>query len=100
MHCRLLGTVALALVAASMHAAAHHSHANYDISKWVVIEGTVKQVVLIAPHSIVYLDVKNEQGGTATRHAATASSASGIDRSARSAQGPTSCLSCSASTST
>ena len=38
---------------------------NYDISKWVEIEGTVKQVVLIAPHSIVYLDVKDSQGGTA-----------------------------------
>jgi hypothetical protein len=44
---------------------AHHSHANYDISKWTVIEGTVKQVVFIAPHSIVYLDVKDAQGETA-----------------------------------
>jgi hypothetical protein len=42
--------------------AAHHSHANYDISKWTVLEGTVKQVVLIAPHSIVYLDVKSDRG--------------------------------------
>ena len=41
---------------------AHHSHANYDISKWVVIEGTVKQVVFIAPHSILYLDVKDDEG--------------------------------------
>jgi hypothetical protein len=45
-------------------ALAHHSHANYDITKWVVVEGTVRQVVLIAPHSIVYLDV-GEQGETA-----------------------------------
>ena len=45
---------------------AHHSHANYDISKWTVIEGTVKQVVMIASHSIVYLDVKGERGETAT----------------------------------
>jgi hypothetical protein len=44
---------------------AHHSHANYDISKWTVIEGTVKQVVFIAPHSIVYLDVKDAKGETA-----------------------------------
>ena len=29
-----------------------------------MIEGTVKQVVFIAPHSIVYLDVKDDQGGT------------------------------------
>lgn len=54
----LLGLVAPAL--------AHHSHANYDITKWIELEGTVKQVVLIAPHSIVYLDVKDEHGDTAT----------------------------------
>ena len=41
---------------------AHHSHANYDITTWTVMEGTVKQLVLMAPHSIVYLDVKNEKG--------------------------------------
>ena len=47
-------------------ALAHHSHAMYDISKWIVLEGTVKRVVLIAPHSIVYLDVKGDSGETAT----------------------------------
>ena len=45
---------------------AHHSHANYDISTWTVLEGTVKQLVLMAPHSIVYLDVKDEKGAVAT----------------------------------
>ena len=45
---------------------AHHSHASYDISQWILLEGTVKQVVLIAPHSLVYLDVKDEHGNTAT----------------------------------
>jgi hypothetical protein len=45
---------------------AHHSHANYDISAWIVMQGTVKQIVLIAPHSVVYLDVKNEKGELAT----------------------------------
>jgi hypothetical protein len=46
--------------------AAHHSHANYDISTWTIMQGTVKQLVLMAPHSIVYLDVKDEKGGVAT----------------------------------
>jgi hypothetical protein len=46
-------------------AGAHHSHASYDITKWVLLEGTVKQVVLISPHSLVYLEVKDEQGATA-----------------------------------
>ncbi len=44
---------------------AHHSHANYDITKWLLLEGTVKRVVLIAPHSLIYLDVKDEHGDTA-----------------------------------
>jgi hypothetical protein len=39
---------------------AHHSHGNYDISTWTVMEGTVKQVVFIVPHSIVYIDVKGD----------------------------------------
>ena len=46
--------------------AAHHSHANYDITTWTTLEGTVKQLVLMAPHSIVYLDVKDGKGTVAT----------------------------------
>ena len=38
----------------------HHSHGNYDVTTWTVMEGTVKQVVFIVPHSMVYLDVKGE----------------------------------------
>jgi hypothetical protein len=45
---------------------AHHSHANYDVTTWTVMEGTVKQLVLMAPHSIVYLDVKDDTGTVAT----------------------------------
>lgn len=56
---------ALALLAAIGTARAHHSHANYDVSKWTEIEGVVRQVVLIAPHSLVYLDVKDATGATA-----------------------------------
>jgi hypothetical protein len=62
---KLLTVTSLSLLGTSAPSLAHHSHAQYDISKWVVMEGTVKQVVLIAPHSIVYLDVKDSQGGTA-----------------------------------
>jgi hypothetical protein len=57
---------ALAMLAVGGPSLAHHSHANYDISKWIELEGTVKQVVLISPHSIVYLDVKDATGATAT----------------------------------
>jgi len=47
-------------------ALAHHSHGNYDVQTWTVMEGTVKQIVFIVPHSIVYLDVKGAKGDTAT----------------------------------
>jgi hypothetical protein len=40
---------------------AHHSHGNYDITKWVPVEGTVREVHLINPHSWIYLEVKNDK---------------------------------------
>ena len=61
------GQVGVALVCAACLAApvrAHHSHGNYDVSKWTVMEGVVRQIVFIAPHSIVHLDVKNAKGET------------------------------------
>ena len=45
---------------------AHHSHANYDVTTWTVMEGTVKQLVLMAPHLVVYLEVKDDKGTVAT----------------------------------
>jgi hypothetical protein len=45
---------------------AHHSHGNYDLSQWTPMEGVVKQVVLVVPHSIVYMDVKDAKGETTT----------------------------------
>ena len=59
-----LATVGAACVVVTL--AAHHSHGNYDLSKWTVMEGKVRQVILIVPHSIVYLDVKDEKGEMAT----------------------------------
>ncbi|MDH3420664.1 MAG: DUF6152 family protein [Gammaproteobacteria bacterium] len=63
---QFLALVLLSMVGLWQFAGAHHSHANYDVSKWMEIEGTVRQVVFIAPHSIVYLDVKDASGAVAT----------------------------------
>lgn len=41
---------------------AHHSHNNYDVTKWTNFEGTVKEVHLLNPHSWIYLEVKDTQG--------------------------------------
>ena len=53
-----------ALAVSSVHA--HHSHGNYDLTKWTTMEGTVKEVHLLVPHSWVYLDVKDPKGQLTT----------------------------------
>jgi hypothetical protein len=60
MHLKAFGVASLCAVLLSVAVAAHHSHGNYDLTKWTVMEGTVKQVVFIVPHSIVYIDVKGD----------------------------------------
>ena len=40
----------------------HHSHGNYDTSKWTSFQGSVKEVHLVNPHSWIYLEIKNEKG--------------------------------------
>ena len=60
MHLKTLGVALVCAAALGATAAAHHSHGNYDLTTWTVMEGAVKQVVFIVPHSIVYLDVKGE----------------------------------------
>lgn len=66
MKLRALGVAALSALAVAIPAAAHHSHGNYDLSQWTTMEGTVRQVVLVTPHSIVYLDVKDAKGEVTT----------------------------------
>jgi hypothetical protein len=44
---------------------AHHSHTNYDTSKWTTMEGTVTEVHRLVPHSWVYMEVKDAKGQTA-----------------------------------
>ena len=65
MQLKTLGALAFVLALAAP-LGAHHSHGNYDLSKWTNMEGVVKQVILVVPHSIVYLDLKDEKGETVT----------------------------------
>lgn len=60
---RSLSLAALLCAAAlTVPAQAHHSHNNYAISDFTLLEGTVKQVHLVVPHSWVYVEVKDEKG--------------------------------------
>jgi hypothetical protein len=45
---------------------AHHSHSAYEVTTWSTLEGTVREVHFIVPHSWVYVDIKDEKGEVAT----------------------------------
>ena len=59
---RCLGIAAVLATVLVMPAAAHHSHNNYAISEFTFLEGVVKEVHLINPHSWVYIEVKDAKG--------------------------------------
>lgn len=43
-------------------ASAHHSHVNYAVSEFTIVEGTVTEIHLLNPHSWVYMEAKNAKG--------------------------------------
>ena len=52
-------TLACAVLSISAHA--HHSHGNYA-DTFTDVEGVVREVHLVNPHSWIYLDVKGPNG--------------------------------------
>jgi hypothetical protein len=58
--------VALFVTGLAVPAWTHHSHNNYDIDKWTMFEGSVKEVHWLIPHSWIYLDIKDASGETET----------------------------------
>jgi hypothetical protein len=62
MRLRILSLSILCAFFLSMPFVAHHSHGNYDVSKWVPAEGTVKEVHWMNPHSWIYMEVKDDKG--------------------------------------
>ena len=55
--------LALACAASAVLPAwAHHSHSNYDTSTWTTMEGIVREVHRLVPHSWIYMDVTDEKG--------------------------------------
>ena len=65
-HPRLMfGLTVLYALSIAAAAAAHHSHGNYE-DAFIDLQGTVKEVHLLNPHSWVYLDVRNANGQVQT----------------------------------
>jgi hypothetical protein len=56
-----LGVAAIGVVSFTLSAGAHHSHGAY-VDTFMDIQGVVKEVHLVVPHSWIYLEVKNPQG--------------------------------------
>jgi len=56
-----LGLAAMCVSTVALPAWAHHSHGNY-VDTFMDIEGVVKEVHLVVPHSWIYLEVKDTRG--------------------------------------
>ncbi len=64
MRFKLSLAAAICAVSLTVPALAHHSHGNY-VDTFKDVEGVVKEVHLVVPHSWVYLEVKDGSGRTA-----------------------------------
>ena len=54
----------------AMPAWSHHSHGNYNTDSFVDLQGVVKEIHFVVPHSWVYLEVE-EEGGAPEKSAFT-----------------------------
>ena len=63
---RWLTLAALCGMCAVVPLRAHHSHGNYDLTTWTTMNGEVKEVHLLVPHSWIYLDVKDDKNQVTT----------------------------------
>ena len=73
------GLAALVSVLFALPAGAHHSHGNY-VDTFTDVEGVVKEVHLLLPHSWVYLEVKGKSGGEPEIWALEATGRNGLER--------------------
>ena len=76
---RSVSLAALCAASIALPAWAHHSHGNYDVTTWTTMEGTVKELHLLVPHSWLYLEVKDAKG-QATTWALEATGPSGLTK--------------------
>ena len=61
---KFLGLLIVCVLSVGVPASAHHSHNAYEVTKWSPLEGVVKEIHWVVPHSWVYIDVKDKGGAT------------------------------------
>ena len=65
MRLKTASTLAVTILAMTYSAVwGHHSHANYIESEWIVLEGAVREIHWMNPHSWIYLEVMDADGAT------------------------------------
>ncbi len=72
-------SAAIGLVLMAYPAWAHHSHGLYQ-DGFTDIQGVVKEVHLLVPHSFVYIEVKPAKGGEAELWALEGTNKQGLER--------------------
>ena len=74
-----LGVAVIGVVLSTWSLAAHHSHGAY-VDTFMDVQGVVKEVHLVVPHSWVYIEVKNPKGGEPEVWALEATGRTGLER--------------------
>ncbi len=62
MQLRNLTLAALFAMTVVLPVHAHHSHNNYATVEFTLLEGTVKEVHYLNPHSWIYMEVRSASG--------------------------------------
>jgi hypothetical protein len=60
----ILFTVAVGLLLTADPASAHHSTAEFDMTAWTSIKGTVTQFEWSNPHAYIHIEAKDDKGNT------------------------------------
>jgi len=74
-----IGVAVICAAAFALPAWPHHSHGNYE-DTFMDIQGVVKEVHLVVPHSWVYIEVKDAKGGEPQMWALEATGRNGLER--------------------
>ena len=75
-----IGLVVICAVALGLPAWSHHSHGNYITETFIDLQGVVKEVHFVVPHSWVYLEIKDPKSGEAQVWALEATGRAGLEK--------------------